>query len=103
MSDTPAPRERSEAKKPLPAFVSYKLVVPVELAGVVTDTVTVHRLKVRDRLDIHRDKSSEAEKEVKLVAKSLQLSVDDVEELDIADYMAIQEILEGFFSARAQS
>lgn len=69
----------------------------------VTDTVTVHRLKVRDRLDIHRDKSSEAEKEVKLVAKSLQLSVDDVEELDIADYMAIQEILEGFFSARAQS
>lgn len=100
MNDT---HPRTRETKHIPPSVQHKLAVPTVLAGVMTDTVTVHRLKVRDRLEIQKSKTADADKEAALVAKALQLSMDDVEELDIADFLAIQEILEGFFSARAQS
>ena len=67
------------------------------------DKITVRRPKVRDRMDVQRSKDSDPDKELKLVAKVTDLSPNEVEELDVADYAYIQEVLEGFFSARSAS
>jgi DNA recombination-dependent growth factor C len=83
--------------------VTHKLVIPIEIEGVMSDSVTVKRLKVRHRLEIQKSKIEEADKEARLISAATGLSPSDVSELDMADYLAIQEIIEGFFSARAKT
>lgn len=42
--------------------------------------------------------NSDAEKEVALIANLASISREAVEELDLADYSKIQEVLQGFLS-----
>ncbi len=97
-------RTRSSDKpEALKTEVSYRLVVPIEIEGTLTETVTVKRLKVKHRLEIQKAKLDDAEKEARLITAATGLAPSDVSELDMADYLGIQEIIEGFFSARAKT
>lgn len=58
--------------------------------------ITLRRPKVRDRLAVERMGQSDAEKEVALIANLADLPKETIEELDLADYNKIQEVLQDF-------
>ncbi|MBB65750.1 MAG: hypothetical protein CMO81_11885 [Waddliaceae bacterium] len=61
--------------------------------------ITLRRPKVRDRLAVERMGQSDAEKEVALIANLADLPKETIEELDLADYNKIQEVLQDFLLA----
>jgi len=61
--------------------------------------ITLRRPKVRDRLAVERMGLSDAEKEVALIANLADLPKETIEELDLADYNKIQEVLQDFLLA----
>ena len=63
--------------------------------------ITLRRPKVRDRLAVERMGQSDAEKEVALIANLADLPKEILEELDLADYNKIQEVLQDFLLASA--
>lgn len=63
--------------------------------------ITLRRPKVRDRLAVERMGQSDAEKEVALIANLADLPKEIIEELDLADYNKIQEVLQDFLLASA--
>ena len=63
--------------------------------------ITLRRPKVRDRLAVERMGQSDAEKEVALIANLADLPKETIEELDLADYNKIQEVLQDFLLASA--
>ena len=63
--------------------------------------ITLRRPKVRDRLAVERMGQSDAEKEVALIANLADLPKEAIEELDLADYNKIQEVLQDFLLASA--
>ncbi|BFD47786.1 phage tail assembly protein [Wolbachia endosymbiont (group A) of Sympetrum striolatum] len=75
-----------------------KLTEPIKIDGILVSEITLRRPKVRDRLAVERMGNSDAEKEVALIANLASISREAVEELDLADYSKIQEVLQGFLS-----
>uniref|UniRef100_A0AAU7YKY0 Phage tail assembly protein n=1 Tax=Wolbachia endosymbiont of Oeneis ivallda TaxID=3171168 RepID=A0AAU7YKY0_9RICK len=75
-----------------------KLTEPIKIDGILISELTLRRPKVRDRLAVERMGNSDAEKEVALIANLASISREAVEELDLADYSKIQEVLQGFLS-----
>ncbi|WP_265036326.1 phage tail assembly protein [Wolbachia endosymbiont (group A) of Anomoia purmunda] len=75
-----------------------KLTEPIKIDGILVSELTLRRPKVRDRLAVERMGNSDAEKEVALIANLASISREAVEELDLADYSKIQEVLQGFLS-----
>jgi hypothetical protein len=73
-----------------------KLTETIKIDGVVISELTLRRPKVRDRLAVERLGNSDAEKEVALIANLADIPKDAVEDLDLADYAKIQEVLQGF-------
>ncbi len=72
------------------------LFVPVTISGTTYETINIRRPKVRDRLAVERMKKTDAEREIALIANLAEISVDVIEELDLADYGKVQEVLQGF-------
>lgn len=58
--------------------------------------IELRRPKVRDRLAVERSKSSDAEKEVQLIANLSELPIEVIEEMDLSDYAKIQQKLSNF-------
>ena len=65
--------------------------------GQTITTLEVRRAKVKDIKDAHRYSDKEAEQEIALLAKlcTPTLTPEDIEELDVADYRALQGIFRG--------
>lgn len=75
---------------------AIKLFVPVTISGSTYETINIRRPKVRDRLAVERIKKTDAEKEIALIANLTEVTVEVIEELDLADYNKVQEALQGF-------
>ncbi len=75
-----------------------KLTEPIKIDGTLVSELTLRRPKIRDRLAVERMGNIDAEKEVALIANLASISREAVEELDLADYSKIQEVLQGFLS-----
>lgn len=75
---------------------AIKLFVPVTISGLTYETINIRRPKVRDRLAVERIKKTDAEKEIALIANLTEVTVEVIEELDLADYNKVQEALQGF-------
>lgn len=75
-----------------------KLNEPIKIDGIITSELTLRRPKVRDRLAVERMGTNDAEKEVALIANLADIPREAVEEIDLADYAKIQEVLQGFLS-----
>jgi len=78
--------------------VTIKLAYPINISGRSLDEISLRRPKVRDRLASERQSGNEAEKEIRFIANLCELAPDEIEELDMADYVRVQEALAGFFS-----
>jgi len=71
---------------------------PITVDGISVSDLTVRRPKVRDYLAMERIDGSDLSKEVTLTANLTSTTKEAIEELDIADYVKVQEVLKDFFS-----
>lgn len=69
---------------------------PIDFEGAKLSEIKLRRPKVSD-VTAARKKKDEAEQEVALVATLSGLPQAAIEDLDLADYKKIQEVLSGFF------
>jgi len=75
---------------------SITLIAPVTIGNNTYEQISIRRPKVRDRLAVERMKKTDAEKEIAMIANLAEVSVDVIEEIDLADYAKIQEVLQNF-------
>ncbi|WP_353278260.1 phage tail assembly protein [Wolbachia endosymbiont (group B) of Longitarsus flavicornis] len=79
-------------------MTTVKLDNPITVDGISISELTIRRPKVRDYLAIERLNGSDLSKEVTLTANLTSVAKEAIEELDIADYVKVQEVLKDFFS-----
>ena len=75
-----------------------KLSNPIKIDGVEVNEISLRRPKVRDLLISDRKNISEAEREVNLVANLAEIPAEAIQDLDLCDYMKIQEWLKDFLA-----
>lgn len=76
-----------------------KLDYPIKVDGKETTVLNMRRAKARDMIAADSAGPSPAEKEVRLFANLCEIPPDAVEELDMADYMKVQEVYQSFLSS----
>ncbi|WP_253303115.1 MULTISPECIES: phage tail assembly protein [unclassified Wolbachia] len=79
-------------------MTTVKLDNPITVDGISISELTIRRPKVRDYIAIERLNGSDLSKEVTLTANLTSVAKEAIEELDIADYVKVQEVLKDFFS-----
>ena len=77
---------------------SVKLHFPIQVNGKAIEELSLRRPKVRDRLAVEKMNGAEAEKEIRFIANLCEVAPSDIEELDMSDYVRVQEALAGFLS-----
>lgn len=77
---------------------TVQLQYPITKDGQTINELTLRRPRVLDRILVEKTSSSAAEKEVKLLANLCEVTPATIEELDMADYLKLQEILGSFLS-----
>ena len=79
-----------------------KLENPIKIDGVEVNEISLRPPKVRDLIVSSKKNIDEAEKEVNLIANLGEISPETVQELDLRDYIKIQEWLRDFLSASTE-
>lgn len=78
------------------------LSIPFKRAdGVTVSEISLRRATVKDLRRVNSGGASDFEKGAALIACLADLSPDDLDRMDAADYMAIQKQAESFLSPRA--
>ena len=75
-----------------------KLSNPIKIDGVEVNEISLRQPKVRDLLISSKKNVSEAEREVNLIANLAEIPIDTVEDLDLRDYLKIQNWLKDFLA-----
>lgn len=75
---------------------------PVTVAGKEHKTLTMRRPKVKDQKAAQKMGGSDDEREIMLFANLCDVTPDVIDELDMADYGAVQETYSGFLSRRQE-
>lgn len=75
-----------------------KLSDPIKIDGVEVNEISLRQPKVRDLLISSKKNVSEAEREVTLISNLAEIPVAAVEDLDLRDYLKIQEWLKDFLA-----
>ena len=76
---------------------TVELKFPVEIDGTSVSVLTLRRPKVRDNLAAEKMGGTNAEREIALLAMLADVSPNDLHELDMGDYAAMQKALTSFF------
>lgn len=102
MSDrTRSPKTEEQKAKALASERIIQLVIPIEREGVKVSEIKVRRLKAKEQIEISdMDNLTDSQKMRAMVGRATGMSPDDIGELDGADYIAIQECIDDFLSAR---
>ena len=77
---------------------NVELQYPINVHGTEISALNLRRPTVRDRLLSEKANGTEIEKEIRFIANLCELAPDDIEKLDMADYVKVQEVLAGFLS-----
>jgi hypothetical protein len=75
-----------------------KLEEPIKVDGVLVHELSLRRPKVRDLLIASKKDASESEREVNLIANLAEVPAEAIKDLDMRDYLKIQESLKDFLS-----
>lgn len=70
----------------------------IKIDGVEIHEIVLRAPKVRDLLIANKSNSDESIREVNLIANLAEISVEAIQELDLRDYMKIQNWLKDFLS-----
>ena len=74
---------------------------PVEIDGVEVKVLKMRRPKVRDMIAATKGKGSEEEKEVQFFANLCEVTVKDINELDMTDYKKLQDTFNDFLLSKS--
>ena len=75
-----------------------KLDEAISVDGVLIHEINLRKPKVRDLLISDRKDMAESEREINLIANLAEIPVEAVQDLDLRDYMKIQNWLKDFLS-----
>ena len=75
---------------------------PFDHQGTTYTSLTMRRPKVRDEKAARRVAKDDAEREIRLLANLCEVVPEVIEELDLADYRALQEAFTGFFPEESE-
>lgn len=78
--------------------IDIKLTEPIEINGAKVALLKLRRPKVRDMLVASKAPGSDAEREVMLFANLCEVEPAVIQDLDMADYLALQKAYQGFLS-----
>ncbi|MBQ3565323.1 MAG: phage tail assembly protein [Alphaproteobacteria bacterium] len=81
----------------------FKLTKPVKFDGVEVHEISLREPKVRDLIAISRKNLSDLERDVHLLANLGEISTETIENLEIADYLKIQNWLRDFLSPETEA
>jgi len=76
---------------------TIKLDYPIDFEGGKLKEIHIRRPKVGDLVAARKSKKDEAEQEIAMLSKLTDIPPDTIEQLDVADYKKIQEVLTSFF------
>lgn len=79
-----------------------KLDNPVKIDGVEINELSLRKPKVRDLIVAGKKNVSESEREVNLIANLAEVSPETIQELDLSDYLKIQDWLKDFLAQPSQ-
>jgi hypothetical protein len=79
-----------------------KLNEGIKVDGVLIHELSLRRPKVRDLLIASKKDVSESEREVNLIANLAEIPAEAIKDLDMRDYLKIQEVLKDFLSPATQ-
>ena len=80
-----------------------KLSNPIKIDGVEIHELSLRTPKVRDLITVSKKNVSESEREVTLIANLSEVSPEAIQDLEIADYMKIQNWLRDFLSPETEA
>lgn len=75
---------------------TIKLDHPITANGATVSELRMRRPKVRDMRRARKGNADDADQEVRLFADLCEVSPDDIDALDLADYDKLQEAFRGF-------
>jgi hypothetical protein len=75
---------------------------PIKVDEVAVHELSLRRPKVRDLLIASKKDVSESEREVNLIANLAEVPMEAIKDLDMRDYLKIQEVLKDFLSPATQ-
>ena len=78
-----------------------KLENSIKIDGIEIHEISLRAPTVRDLLIANRSNSDESTREVNLIANLAEISVEAIQELDLRDYMKIQNWLKDFLSQQS--
>ena len=78
-------------------MTKIKLDHPIKIDGATVNEIVLRRPTVKDMRVARNSGKNDADQEVALIANLAQISPDDVDSLDIADFVKGQKALQGFF------
>ena len=73
-----------------------KLSNPIKIDDVEINELSLRKPKVRDLIVAGKKNVSESEREVNLIANLAEVSPETIQELDLSDYLKIQDWLKDF-------
>ena len=77
---------------------TIKLDVTIIIDGITIEVLNVRPPKVRDRLLAEKGSGGPEEKEVRFIANLCDVTPETIEELDLSDYIKVQEAVNDFLS-----
>lgn len=83
--------------------VKIKLDYPITANGVTVEEITLRRPTVQDAINSKRNKASDEEAEMKLLASIAGIAPDEFAKLDMADFVEVQKVASGFLSRKKAS
>lgn len=75
-----------------------KLSEPIKVDGVLVHELSIRRPKVRDLLVASKRDATESEREVNLIANLAEMPLETIQDLDMRDYLKIQDVLKDFLA-----
>lgn len=79
---------------------TIELEYPVQHETTTYTELTMRRPKVRDQINADKQASSRQDVEISLFANLCEVPGGVIEDLDMVDYLTLQEVYKGFLSSR---
>lgn len=70
---------------------------PITIDGAKVGELAIRRPTVKDMRVARNSGKSDADQEIALIANLAQITPADVDSIDIADFVKVQKVLQGFF------
>jgi hypothetical protein len=88
-------------KNPHPNTAKITLTFPIKVSGVEVSHLIMRRPKVRDRVSASKSGGDEADQTLHLVASLCEVPVEDLMEMDDADWAKVENQIAAFRAARS--